>query len=551
MTKILRQYQSDANDSVHKALANGKTRMMMVMATGLGKTVTAVKTIAPFKKRLWTTHTTELLEQSGSALLKELYPNLSLETMIETYGGLSEYLAAIRGYGLFADASEAEILKNIGIIKAEAFDIEADIVLASAQTLHRRLNKMEPDMFDAIVCDEAHLFASKTFEAPLKHFNPKLLLGLTATPYRADGADLAALFGEIVYQYNIGDGIGDGYLCEFDAIRVKTKLNLDNVHTLAGEFNQKELSQLVDTPKRNQLLLDRYRQYANGLQNIVFCVDVAHAQNVHQLFTEAGELAEVLVGDEAITPDRKGVVNRFKSGETTHLINVTIATAGFDHPGIRCITDAAPTKSLVRAMQKWGRGTRTLPGVIDGIEDSMERRIAIKKSSKPHCILLDIVDDTSRHNVINTWTLEKDVPIEKRVFVTTAKKELLIEARTKREMEAKHNKDARVDLLKLPEIQLSKSVKMLEPATELQLNKMYTLGFDIQNVSYTKGDANRLISNAEAPAKWAHVVRKAGFDTTKGVTRAQAIEVFKMLDEKKKKTTETEELKGMSPVDGL
>lgn len=543
-----------SNDSYYGFKISGNHLYCMgdfTVTHNCGKTFTAIKAISPFKKRLWITHTEELLEQSGVAALKELDPKIDIQTMIDTHGGLSEYLRSVKNHGLFSDMSENDILKNIGIVKAEAFDIEADIVFASAQTLHRRLHKMSPEMFDAIVPDECHLFMADSFVKSLNYFQPKLKLGLTATPNRADGRSLADVFDEIVYQYNIADAIKDGYLCELDALQIQSKLSLDKVRTLGGEFNQKDLSETVDNDERNSLLLTKYRQYANGKQNIIFCVDVEHAKNVHRIFTDAGEKAEVLVGDTNVTPDRKGTINRFKAGQTTHLINVMIATAGFDHPNIGCITLACPTKSLTKFMQQIGRGTRTLPGVIDRIEDATARIQSIKKSAKPHCTVLDIVDTTNKHQIINTWSLERELPLEERVFMTTERREASIEARNKRKFQAQTNKDTRVDLLKLPKVTLSNSLKMKDAATEKQILLLKKLGYETEDVFYTKGDANRLISNHSATEKQILVLRKIGYDTRNGVTIAQATLAFEEIKAKAEKAKEQKMTNSILPIQGL
>lgn len=549
--KKLRDYQQKGVDAINAALKRDVSNMMMVLATGCGKTFTAVKAISPFKKRLWVTHTEELMEQSGSALLKELYPNVDIQTMIDTYGGLTDYIKAVKGYGMFSDLSENEIIQGIGIIKAEAFDIEADIVIASAQTLHRRLDRISPDTFDAVVADECHLFASTTFVKSLNHFQPKLLLGLTATPHRADGAQLGEIFDEIIYQYNISDAIQDGFLCELDAIQVKTELSLDEVRTTAGEFNQKDLKQTIDTPVRNKLLVDKYKQYAEGKQNIVFCVDIEHAQNVHKMFKDYGYSSDILVGDEAITSDRKAVINRFKTGQSQILVNVMIATAGFDHPNIGVVTLACPTKSLTKFIQQIGRGTRTLPGVIDQYNTPQERIAAIKASTKPHCTILDIVDTTTKHRIINTWSLDKDLPIEKRVFCTQEKKQKLIDFREKRKFEAQTKKDTRINLMELPKVKYSNSIKMKDPASEKQVVLLERLGYDTANNSYTKADANKLISDHPATEAQIKFLRWKGYDVSNGVTKAEATLAFDAIKAKESKAKEQAELNKILPIQGL
>ncbi len=78
---------------------------------------------------------------------------------------------------------------------------DAPIVFASAQTLWRRLDKIDPKLFDVVITDESHLFLSRTFVASVNHFTPKLLLGLTATPHRADGMLLGDIFDELIFQF--------------------------------------------------------------------------------------------------------------------------------------------------------------------------------------------------------------------------------------------------------------------------------------------------------------------------------------------------------------
>lgn len=501
MEKKLRPYQVDAYDAVFKSFEKGCSKMICVLPTGAGKTALAAKIAKRFKKILFMSHTEELINQSGAALIEEFYPEININDIIANYGDLIEYQRYLQNGGMFTK----EEREKFGIIKADLFNIDAHVTLASFQTLHRRLDRIPADHFDLIIVDECHLAAATTVVRSINYFKPELLLGLTATPHRMDGMQLGDIFDEIVFQYSILDAINDGFLVEFDAIQIKTQINLDNVHTIGGDFNKKELREAVDTPERNQLILDSYRKYSNGMKNIIFCVDVEHAKNVHQVFTQAGELAEILVGDKEITPDRIGVINRFRSGETTHLINVFIATIGFDDPYVQCICDVAPTKSKTRALQKWGRGTRTLPGVIDGIEDSIERRKAIKASNKPVVRLLDFVDITSKHRVVTTWSLDKDQPIEKRVFTTSEKKAILIEAKKKREFEATKKKDARVNLFEIPKVKYSTSIRMQEEASPRQLEIIKEKGYPVDTIHYTKMMASEIISNlpvSDAQVKW-------------------------------------------------
>ncbi len=543
-----RKYQTEAIETVFAKLEKGIDRQIIALATGGGKTYTAAKIAHRFKRILFLTHVEELAEQAGAAMLNEFYPEISINEVIEQHGGLIPYFRYLENNKLFVTPEEAS---RFGIIKADLFKIDNHITIGSLQTIHRRLDRIPADHFDLVIIDECHMSGAVSFKKTLDYFTPKLLIGLTATPYRADGASLSDIFQEIVYQYGIYDAIQDGYLCELDAIQIKTDINLDNVRTTAGEFNQKDLKQEVDTPERNKLVFESWVKYAHNKRTLIFAVDVEHAQNLCSQFKNEGYAAEFVVGDIELSPDRRGIINRFRSGETMLLINVAILIAGADFPFLECLINAAPTKSLTRFIQIIGRGTRTLPGVIDGIGDPIMRKEAIRRSKKPHCIILDIVDNSSRHKIVNTWTLDKDKPIEKRVFTTQEKKDKLIEFREKRKFEAQVKEDRRINLFELPKIKFSNAAWIRDPATPAQIEKLRTLGFEVEDKTFTKGDANRLICNADAPMNWIYALKKLNYNVSNGVSREEAIRAFKESAAREAKKKETKELGDDIIVQGL
>ena len=499
-----RQYQTQGIAKVFERLDAGITKQIFSLCTGAGKTFVAARISKKFKRILFLVHVEELAEQAGKAMLFEYYGKEFAEKVEEQHGDILSYFRHLEEPNLFVTQEESA---GFGIIKADMFKIDSHITIGSLQTINRRLDKIPSDWFDLIIYDECHTAGAKSFKKTLDYLKPKLLLGLTATPYRADGASLADIFDEIVFQYNILDAIKDGYLCELDAIQIRTRINLDSVKTTAGELNQKELQQKVDTPERNKLIVDSYRKYAEGKQNLVFCVDVEHAQNLCKAFIDAGYKAEFVVGDTALTPDRKDVIKRFKSGETMILINVAVLIAGFDHPGIGCLTIASPTKSKVRYIQQLGRATRTLPGVIDNCETAADRIEAIKLSKKPVCTVLDIVDVSSKHNLINTWTLYKDKPIEEREFLTKEKKEMLLKIRRERMMDANISDDKRINLIPIQKIKIRNTFSVKEPASRDQLKKLKELGYDTEGRYYNKADAHIMINSEPAHDAWISVLQ--------------------------------------------
>ena len=492
--KQLRDYQIEAENIVFEKKDQGIWRQLIVFATGLGKTTTATKILSRFKKTLWITHVEELIIQSARSIVSEV------------------------GEGV------------VGVIKQERFDIEKRVVVASIQTLHRRLSKIPPDTFDCIIIDEAHYAMAATWLKAANHFKPQLLVGLTATPDRLDGISLGNLFDEIVVEKDIGFGIDEGYLVELDAIRLKTEVNLDKVRSAGGELNARDLEALVNTPSRNNYIVERWIQEANGLKTLAFCVDMQHAIDLCSAFRSKGILADFVVSDEKLCPDRKGVINRFRKGDITVLCNVMILTAGFDQSDVACIIAARPTKSKTIYLQQVGRGTRPVCNVNF---DTQELRLqAIAESAKPKCLIIDVVDSTRRHELINTYTLDKEKPLGKKIFATKKKQEeTLFKIAQQRKLDHKQDTDEKISLKRPPVVKISSSARMLEPATEKQLKWLADLGYDIVNVVYTKRDCSELINNSK-PYDWQiEKVKKLGYDV-EHLTIGQAQQIINMEAEK-------------------
>ncbi len=520
MKKTPRDYQKEAVDTVLQKLGEGVQRQLIVMATGLGKTYTASLIMKHMEKVLWLTHREELIEQSALSVIKEEWSGTELLdnhiNELEDMGTIN-YLKQ-----LDAKAGETEFEKNFGVIKAERNDLDARIVFASVQSLHRRLDKIDPNHFEMIVVDETHYAMAKTWVKCLDYFTPNLLLGLTATPTRLDGLSLNYLYDEITVTRDIQYGISKKHLCELDAIRIKTRTSLDSVKKIGGDFSTKDMRTL-DNPDRNMLILNKYLEYAKDRQAIGFCFDVEHAMNMAETFNLRGVKADFVVGDKKLCPDRKERMKRFKSGKTEVLFNVNILSEGFDHPETACIILARPTMSKALYMQQVGRGTR-------------------KKENFDDCIILDIIDNTSKHSLINTWTLEMGVPISKRVFMTSKQK-----GDVKRQNKMLHHEldgDENVNLFSLPKIKLSNSPKMQEPATPAQLAFLIKVGMWTKDVHYTKGMAAEILSNLPVSSQKAAFLKHHNYDISMGVSNSQYQLAIKEIDARK----ELKEFNKTSPI---
>lgn len=517
--KQLRPYQQLSIDAINNAFASGTTEQLLVLPCGTGKTFTAVKAIQNKGRILWIISTEELCEQGGIALLAELelMPYELLLHTIKDAGGLINLIKTPKGF-------DAQVIENeIGIIKADVFEIDKPIVVASAQTLYRRLDRITFDYFDVIVCDEADLYMSKTFREPLDYFKHKLRLGLTATPFRQDNLPLDDLFGEIVYEYSMRDAVRDGYLTKPIVIKLKTSTNLDDVHTLAGEFNQKELTQKVNTPERNYSIVNAYIKHGEGRQFIAFCCDVQHAQDLCEAFIEKGVKCGYVVGDKELTPDRRGVLDDFHSGELDGLTNVMILSVGYDFTDIGVEIMGRPTKSKRLYTQQLGRGMR-------------------KKSAKflekwaQTCIIIDVVDGTTKHKLINTDELDRDVPLEEKLFISDENRQKIRDAIAKREQVMhvqKRKEDEIFELYPIPSVPRFKCSN--EPATDLQLSAIKRFGYNIEEDTYTQSQIQDIFNSQMAAKQDIENLAGAGYDVSRGVTIVEAKLAYQDLIERDKK----------------
>lgn len=286
----LRPYQTEALDAIDVGLENGVDRPLVVLPTGGGKTVV----FAQIPKRhpgqmLVLAHREELLTQAAE---KIGWANPSLSIQIE------------QG-------------QNVA-------DIDADVVVASTATLGRansnRLAKFDSKQFKTIVVDEAHHAAAPSYRRILDHFKPILQLGVTATPQRGDKTRLTDVFDEIVYFKTIQELIEDGYLSNLAGYRIRTSTDISGVTSRAGDYAEGELAETVNNPERNRLAVEAWKDKANKKKAVVFCVDVAHAEDMAQTFNDMGVPCGIITG-ALKADDRAEVLAKFRSGETPVLAN--------------------------------------------------------------------------------------------------------------------------------------------------------------------------------------------------------------------------------------
>lgn len=354
----LRDYQRDAIQAIVREAIAGVRRQLVQLPTGSGKTVIAAALSQKSRGRvLMLVHRDELVQQS-----------------VEKFGWVWPG-------------------EEIGVVKAERDEHDRRVVVASIQTLanEARLARLDAMSFTLVVADEAHHVTANSWIHVLERLGllpdtepGRLLLGITATPARADGVGLGHVFEKMVYRKPILELIEAGYLADVKGVRVETHLDLRRVRMTAGDFNARDLSLAVDTENRNRLIAEAYERYGERKKAVVFTVDVNHAEHVAETLRSRGHKADWVAGELPLR-ERQRRLAAFRDGETDILANALLLTEGWDEPSVGCIVMARPTRSQTFFTQAVGRGLRPYPG-------------------KDYCVILDMAD--SRLDLVTFGDLE-------------------------------------------------------------------------------------------------------------------------------------------------
>lgn len=228
----------------------------------------------------------------------------------------------------------------------------AEVVSASVQSLVRRLKRFDPDDFDIIICDEAHHAAARTYKSIFSHFHPRLLLGFTATPNRADSARLNDVFQDIIFQRDLRWGIQNGYLSDIYCQRVNIGYDLRNVHTKSGDYAPGELDEAMEGTA--DAIAQAYRDLSVGA-TLIFAVSVHQAEEIASRIPGAA----IVTGE---TRNRAEIIAAFTRREIPALVNCMVFTEGTDIPLVETVIIARPTQSDSLYTQMVGRGLRLSPG---------------------------------------------------------------------------------------------------------------------------------------------------------------------------------------------
>ncbi|MCP3168761.1 DEAD/DEAH box helicase family protein [Myxococcus qinghaiensis] len=327
--------QQEALRALRSSRGEGRRRALVVLATGLGKTWLAALDVAAFGEEraaqprvLFLAHREELLVQAAETFRRQ-FPSLR--------------------FGWYVGAKSS---------------LAGELVFASVQKLSnpdglQALREAAP--FDYVIVDEVHHAAAASYRAILSRLDPAFLLGLTATPERADEGDVLGLFDDhLAYRADLGEGIQQGLLTPFAYFGLKDDIPYENIPWRSRSFDPEALTLAVQTEARMKTLWRAWEEHAAS-RTLVFCVSVSHANYVQQwLSTQGVRVAAVYSGPGSA--DRAQALRELGNGTLDAVCAVDLFNEGVDVPSIDRVVMLRPTESSVVFLQQLGRGLRKHDG---------------------------------------------------------------------------------------------------------------------------------------------------------------------------------------------
>ena len=318
-----------AERSVHNRFKN-----LVVAATGTGKTIIsafdfkAVYDKNPNAHFLFVAHREEILKQAQSAYRGVLKNNDFGELWVGNY-------------------------------KPQRYNQ----LFASIQTLNSQIESLNLtcDYYDFIVIDEVHHVSASSYRTILSYFTPTILLGLTATPERQDGANILDDFcGVIAAEIRLPEAINQRHLCPFQYFGLDDDTDLSQITWRGGRYDISELSNLYtgENSRANKIISSLADIVTNvhRIKALAFCVSQKHAEFMASKFNLAGINADVLTSKN--TNERAHKQQALRQGEIQILCVVDIFNEGVDIPEVDTLLFLRPTESLTLFLQQLGRGLR-------------------------------------------------------------------------------------------------------------------------------------------------------------------------------------------------
>ena len=359
-TRKPRYYQQIAVNRTVEAIANGQNRILLVMATGTGKTYTSFQIIhrlwkSGAKKRiLFLADRTALIDQTKRGDFKHFKDKMTVVKHRQIDKSYEVYLALYQG--LSGSDDDANVYKQFS-----------------------------PDFFDLIVIDECHRGSAKedsSWREILTYFKNATHVGLTATPKETDETSNIEYFGKPVYIYSLKQGIDDGFLAPYRVVRIGLNVDAEGWRPNAGKkdkdgrevedriYNRKDFDRTLVIDERTEAVAKKLTEFLKGYdrfaKTIVFCADIDHAERMRtaiananaDLVKENSKYVMQITGDN---DEGKRELDNFINPEETYPVIATtseLMTTGVDAQTCKVIVLDANINSMTKFKQIVGRGTR-------------------------------------------------------------------------------------------------------------------------------------------------------------------------------------------------
>jgi type I restriction enzyme R subunit len=376
-----RYYQQIAVNRTVEAIANGQNRIILVMATGTGKTYTAFQIIyrlwkARTKKRiLFLADRTALVDQTRKGDFKHFKDKMTIiKKKVIANGSGKEELVSNKKRGI--DTADKAYEVFLGLYQG---------LTNNEPGIEDAYKDFSPDFFDLIIIDECHRGSANEDSAwreILTYFNKATHIGLTATPRETKETSNTEYFGEPVYTYSLKQGIDDGFLAPYKVIRVALNVDSEGYRPQQGKtdkegleiedriYNRKDFDRKLVIDERTDIIAQKVTEYLKGLdrfaKTIIFCVDIDHAERMRNAIAKHNaDLVSVnhkyvmqITGDNE---EGKRELDNFINPEEKYPVIATtseLMTTGVDAQTCKVIVLDANINSMTKFKQIVGRGTR-------------------------------------------------------------------------------------------------------------------------------------------------------------------------------------------------
>lgn len=329
-------YQQEILDNLQaEREVHQRWKNLVIAATGVGKTVISAFDFKQFRQKhpkaklLFIAHREEILKQSLHTF-RHIFKD-------ENFGDL------------FVGRNQAQSLDHL-------------FMSIQSWNSKKMYEKVEKDFYDFIIVDEFHHAAAKTYECLLQYYEPKVLLGLTATPERMDGQNVLEYFDDyIASEMRLKEAIDRKLLSPFHYFCVTDHVDLSNLSWSKRGYDREELSNLYTANDRRSNLIiraiDRYVTDINSVKGIGFCVSVEHARYMATYFNYK-DIPSIALHGQSPAADRNDAKRKLQKGEIHFIFVVDLYNEGVDIPEINTVLFLRPTESLTIFLQQLGRGLR-------------------------------------------------------------------------------------------------------------------------------------------------------------------------------------------------